>query len=391
MSHATSKKTRKPPVTLGRAFTLTELLVAISIAAMLSAMTLTAMYSARQAANEGRTTSIVTKINELLLLQWAEVETRRLSYIVQVNSQGIPTPSAPRQKLFYQRQLMRLEFPDRKSDLLPPIAPAQRTARYRGYLRSLAAIYGLSGLTEDEIIQQVVVDGSRWTPALQHAECLYLILGSTRVDDGNALDYFAESEIGDVDGDGMKEILDSWGNPIFYLRWAPGYVSELGVPDATQTAQWGNAPDGFDPLKADVMWNEQDSWEHYIRPYQLYPLVVSAGRDQAFDIVFDFDMVVDAGGTRGAPVVYRNERGDPSNGFTGNNPYVMRCRANLSRSVPDNDCGMSTSDPVGVNLSKVMMIGTPWDTDSSSFPGDPASPPVDNFEDNISNQQTLVN
>jgi prepilin-type N-terminal cleavage/methylation domain-containing protein len=365
------------------AFTLTELLVVIAIATMISAMTLTAMYSAQQSANESRTRSIVSKVNDQLLQQWAEIETRRLAYVV------IPG-AATRQRLFYQRQLMRLEFPDRKSDLFAPVAAGQRTARYRSYLRSLARIYGLpDSTTEDQIIQQVVVQGNRWTPALQHAECLYLILASTRTEDGTALDFFGESEIGDFDGDGMKEIHDSWGNPIFYLRWAPGYVAELGVADATQTAD-GSAPDGFDPLRADVMWNDNDGLDHFIKPFQLYPLVVSAGRDQAFDIIFDFDMVIDSSGNRGNPVVYAGERGDPANGLTGNNPYVMRCRANPGNSVPDNDCGMSDSNSVSANLRRVLMIGAPWDTDSSSFPNDPESPPIDNFDDNISNQQAQV-
>ncbi len=366
-------------------FTLVELLVALSVAAMLSAMTLTAMWSARQAAAEARTRSIVTKVNELLLMQWSEVESRRLAYVV--------TPIvATRQRLFYLRQMMRLEFPDRKSDLLAPVAASQRTARYRGYLRTLAQVYNLPSTTsENAIINRVILQGDLWTPQLQHAECLFLILASTRIDDGNALDYFSDTEVGDTDGDGMREILDAWGNPVFYLRWAPGYVAELGVPEATQTADWTVAPDGFDPLHVDVRWNDTDSLEHFIKPYQLYPLVVSAGRDGAFDIIFDFDNVVDTAGNRGAPVIYGAEQANPGNSLTANNPYVMRCRANMSNSVPADDCGMSTNSSILANYSKIFMIGMPWDTDSSHFLGDPESPLIDNFEDNISNQQAQVN
>jgi hypothetical protein len=291
--------------------------------------------------------------------------------------------------------MMRLEFPDRKSDLLAPIAAMQRTARYRGYLRTLAQIYAdpiypnplPPNADEDEVIDAVIGKNSRfWSPRLQHAECLYLILASTRIDDGNALDYFADSEVGDIDGDGMREILDAWGNPIFFLRWAPGYVSELGVPEATQTADWTVAPDGFDPLHVDVHWNDTDNLEHFIKPYQLYPLVVSAGRDGAFDIIFDFDDVVDTA----APVIYGAEQANPGNSLTANNPYVMRCRGNISNSVPADDCGMSTGSSIVANYSRIFMIGMPWDTDSSHFLGDPESPRIDNFEDNISNQQAQV-
>lgn len=367
------------------AFTLIELLVVMAVAAMLSAMTLTAMYSAKQAASESRTRGIISKVNEQLLMQWSEIESRRLAYLVD------PNFSAAQQRLFYQRQLMRIEFPDRKSDLLRPFAPAQRTSRYRGYLRALARVYGLNeSTTEDQIISQLIIDpNSPWTPQLQHSECLYMILASTRIDDGNALDYFGDAEIGDTDNDGMKEILDGWGNPIFFLRWAPGHVAEVGIPDATQTAaqtvQGAVSPDGFDPLHADVMWNTSDNLDHFFAPYQLYPLVVSAGRDKAFDIVFDFDMAVDSAGNFGTPVVYANERGDPNSGLTANNPYAMRCVSKISDSVPDDDCGMSTTNSVVQNLSQIFMIGMPADTDGSSFSSGP-----DNFDDNISNQQSLV-
>jgi hypothetical protein len=37
------------------------------------------------------------------------------------------------------------------------------------------------------------------------------------------------------------------------------------------------------------------------------------------------------------------------------------------------------------------MIGMPSDTNASHFLGDPESPLIDNFEDNISNQQAQVN
>lgn len=348
------------------AFTLTELLVAISIAAMLSAMTLTAMYSATQAANESRSRSIVNKVNELLLQQWAEVETRRLAYKVNRDF-------ATRQRLFYTRQLMRIEFPERKSDLLLPLQPTQMTARYKGYLQSLARLYPENGPfnSHGDIVAAIVAGpNSQWTPQNQHAECLYLILASTRIDDGNALDFFAESEIGDVDGDGMKEILDSWGNPVAFLRWAPGHLEASGIAESTQSGDWVTDPDGFDPLKADYMWNDND-W--VIKPYQLYPLVVSAGRDEIYDILFDFDVV---SGDSADAVVYRNELSDTSGGpasfLTGNNPFVVRCRSNPSQGLPDNDCGIAD---ISEFFDKALMLGMQIGSGA---------------DDNISNQQSQV-
>ena len=44
----------------------------------------------------------------------------------------------------------------------------------------------------------------------------------------------------DTDGDGMKEILDAWGNPIEFLRWAPGLRSLIQDGDPAHA-------DPFDP------------------------------------------------------------------------------------------------------------------------------------------------
>ena len=127
-----------------------------------------------------------------------------------------------------------------------------------------------------------------WSPQFQHAECLYLILAANRDGDTTGLDFFPESEIGDADDDGMLEILDPWGVPIMFLRWAPGYRTDIQPGDA-DLANDGNAGigngDPFDPLKLDPRWS--DTIE-YNDPHLLYPLIVSAGRDGQFDILVDF-------------------------------------------------------------------------------------------------------
>ena len=41
-----------------------------------------------------------------------------------------------------------------------------------------------------------------------------------------AMSQFGENEIADLDGDGWPVFVDGWGNPIMFLRWAPGFSSE---------------------------------------------------------------------------------------------------------------------------------------------------------------------
>jgi hypothetical protein len=153
-----------------------------------------------------------------------------------------------------------------------------------------------------------------WTQTSQGAECLYLIVSTMRDGDKSALDFFFPNEIGDVDGDGMNEILDGWGNPIEFLRWAPGYCEQPGpdgkwgqpnwdddgdgmVDNVTEAGLGGalsddiliptlqtrnplKAPDTFDPLRVGMLPGGPI-------PYALYPLIISAGRDREFDVLRD--------------------------------------------------------------------------------------------------------
>ena len=51
--------------------------------------------------------------------------------------------------------------------------------------------------------------------------------------DGEARTLFSENSIGDTDGDGAPEFLDGWKHPINFLRWAPGFDSQIQI-DAHQ-------------------------------------------------------------------------------------------------------------------------------------------------------------
>ncbi len=102
--------------------------------------------------------------------------------------------------------------------------------------------------------------------------------------DKAALNYFDSSEIGDTDGDGMMEILDAWGTPIEFLRWAPGYVATpTAYVETMQVADWIVAPDHFDSGRGDPRWWPSNA-AITPKPYSLFPLIVSAGNDKQIDI-----------------------------------------------------------------------------------------------------------
>ena len=164
-----------------------------------------------------------------------------------------------------------------------------------------------------------VPDYAKWKlSGHENAECLYLILESIQVETGEG-SAFSPSEVGDVDNDNMFEILDAWGNPISFLRWAPGFSESRGpdgqwgvagvdddgdgIIDNSSEAGWPGSDDGpspsprqsrnglanpdpFDPLKADSRFAciATPSAFRLNPSFRLYPLVFSAGPDGIYDI-----------------------------------------------------------------------------------------------------------
>ncbi len=243
--------------------TLLETLIAV-VVVMIMAATATAMYGhAMQQARAAHTQMQITKIERVVNERWENYETRRV-------------PVSASHRLYRQverinalRELMRLELPDRKSDVIDdPVTPGlRRPAASQFFLR------------------QVPANPDDWSTTYQGAECLYLILLVQR---GNGLAHIKADTIGDKDGDGMKEIHDAWGNPIEFLRWAPGFRSPR------QTCNTVTDPDPLDPFHV------------YIETYALYPLIYSAGPDGAYHLVADIG---------GGQVRY-------SKTFPPNNPYL---------------------------------------------------------------------
>lgn len=337
-------------------FTLVELLVVTAIIAVLAGAVLFAMWGVVEQAKEVRTRAQVAKLHTLISREWESYSTRVLRVTLpaglpvmsepfqDTNNSGKWEPGEPtnningnsgydygvaRIRLELLRDLMRMTLPDRKSDLAvtpspitavpgPPAArritvPLPNPSKWNSYRRKVSAITGSAP------------PWPAWTTPHQGAECLYLIVASIREGDSTGLDFFKEIEIGDTDGDGMREILDGWGRPIEFLRWAPGYAtlpgpdgrwgvagqdddgsgvtddySERGWPGSDdvsdlQTRDGVASPDPFDPLKADKR-----------ATYRLIPLIFSGGPDLIYDIVTDDSP---------NPLIYRN-RLTPSDPYT---------------------------------------------------------------------------
>jgi prepilin-type N-terminal cleavage/methylation domain-containing protein len=307
--------TRHPTPRSG--LTLVELLVVILIISILAAAVLGVAAIAGQTAREARTRNIVARLHSFIAQQVDSYKSRRVKVRPKV-LEGINDPSrssVPQQvknreraqaRVYALRELMLMEMPQRWSDLLLADVPSSLNVsassyRYPYYLDlpsvgagrvprpELADVYRrhfericdsnnkISGMPNT--LEQVLAN--------QGAECLYLIVINACAD-GEARSLIPESMIGDTDGDGALEFLDGWGRPIHFLRWAPGFNSEIQanasnlldpntggtdvVPQqVTQNPKWEDtAARDHDPL--DVQRVE-------LAAFRLAPLIYSSGQD----------------------------------------------------------------------------------------------------------------
>ncbi|MGN1063926.1 MAG: hypothetical protein ACI4QC_00815, partial [Thermoguttaceae bacterium] len=123
-----------------------------------------------------------------------------------------------------------------------------------------------------------------------NAELLYLVVMNA---DPEARAAFSEREVADTDNNGLFEFVDGWGNPIRWMRWAPGLVDSdrqpacyagavtISNPNTNRVAR--EDADPFDPLEViqraydvdvtgDIAPPEQPGWF-------LVPYVYSVGPD----------------------------------------------------------------------------------------------------------------
>jgi len=302
-----------------RGFTLTELLVVMMIISILAGLALAGLSSAVNDARASRTKTVINKIDALIQERWEGFRTRAVPL---PRLQGVNTIVVARSRLYVLRELMRMEMPDRRTDIVnfETTPPSLETNAITGLVNSsLQRSYFRLAVRNRGSQAQLI----GWTRQHESSECLYLILATMHDGDKSALDYFSTDEIGDLDGDGMKEILDGWGQPIAFLRWAPGYAQQPGLDgvwgnsgdddvngttDDVFEAGWPNsddvaaspvtpqtriavkhptlttipfAPDPYDPLRTDPRWSDADTAS---APYALKPLIFSAGLDKSYDV-----------------------------------------------------------------------------------------------------------
>jgi prepilin-type N-terminal cleavage/methylation domain-containing protein len=253
------------------AFTLIEMTIVIMVIAILAALALPVFNAAAQQSKVHRTRAVIAKIDQLIGEKYESYRTRQVPIRINPSLNWQP-PQIAAFRLNAMRELMRMEMPDSQSDIMPYDLNSGTTLT--GENAYLPAAPSLTKAYRRRA-------SASWSPTNGSAECLYLILAAMRDGDKSALDYFSPSEIGDTDNDQMNEILDAWGTPIHFLRWAPAYRAD--IPPYPVTPQTMADPDPFDPFKVDPRWTNGAPFT----PFALKPLIWSDGPDKRIGINFN--------------------------------------------------------------------------------------------------------
>lgn len=272
-----------------RGMTLIELLVTMTIMAIISAAVLGTAAAAINSGREKKTESLIAKIHTLLMERYASYETRRVdvrqSLINDIDAMN-PTPVERGQmmadlRLLALRELIKYEMPDRWSDVTdPPIFLNDRPPLAKQYLLRSANATGENG----------------------PAECLYMTI-MLATGDGEARSLFTKQDFNDTDDagpDGAPEFVDGWGNPIQFLRFAPGYSIRSSLMSGDAQADH----DPLDPYRRDMpnampsnLSRYPASFRNYVSglkdnvpAFRLVPLVFSAGSEGIEDGEVDIFM-----------------------------------------------------------------------------------------------------
>ncbi len=237
----------------------------ITIIGLLMTMSLVVMAGFADQAREEATSATIQKIQKMLEQRIEAFErafrgSRKDAAIARVRSDlidpdgdgnrgdGIFGVSDAVVEILAKKALFRFEFPQRFEDRTlvdfgdgPSGVPGLPTSVYFNVLApKVRADLGLpetTALDDAAIVAEAAVQFANHVslPATESSELLYFALfksgnfGASSVD----ADLFTNQEIQDLDGDGLPEFVDAWGQPLRFYRW-PTRLIDIDAPNPFQ-------------------------------------------------------------------------------------------------------------------------------------------------------------
>lgn len=228
------------------AFTLIELLVVIAIIAVVAALVIGGIMKVSESARGSNTEATIRTIQKTLMEQWtfvvdeARKETGLSGAFAAMDSPamfGPDTTGGERNRVIWIKMRLMEAFPESYAEINNPfpyatnIIPANMRKYNAGYKKALTPPGGKAPNTSDNLSGQT-----------ESAACLLIALSVMR--GGSMLNPDTmPANISDTDGDGIKEIIDSWGNPLAFFRF-PTHNQDLQNTFIPK----GNKPNFADPV-----------------------------------------------------------------------------------------------------------------------------------------------
>jgi prepilin-type N-terminal cleavage/methylation domain-containing protein len=291
------------------AFTLLELLVVIGIAAVIIALGAGTILQIIQGQDRKATEAIVRRLDQALQSQVRSTIDQAKELPVPNSVMWIAGNDPRRAKVIWQKLQIKRNFPMTYAEAMSP-------ATYNGNTQiTLPAT--LSNLPNDLPALVVFRNGLQNVPAAQYGvnpqaemgALLNLTLAVTRR--GSSFD--AEQSLGagsinDTNGDGVREIIDVWGQPLAYYRFPTDNADMDASKPGAASADPRRDPQDPEGLLLDTNWNNQTNYSqqqgvywfeqlcHLVhdptpqatwtpRAWYMTPTIVSAGRNRRLGLL----------------------------------------------------------------------------------------------------------
>ena len=232
------------------AFTLLELLIVITIIAVLMGLSVSVMFGIVSQAEEEATVTTVRKVDALLQQRIESFDrafnsNRKQAAVNNIGfllaSQNIHGVRDEVQEILAKKALFRFEFPQRIDErrlfgdadtIVTGIPDTIFLIVAAPNARQQLINEGNAAPNDADVRDRVISNWANHLPETESAALLHFSLiasGSFGVGavDG---DRFTTKEVADTDGDGLPEFIDAWGNPLRYYRW-PTRLIDITAPN----------------------------------------------------------------------------------------------------------------------------------------------------------------